>query len=64
MAAPGGKFFIQEKLADRAAHHESYAQLWETKWKQPVRNTLPRYITLPATLPVHTPPLTIQSPKS
>lgn len=36
MAAPGGKFFIQEKLKTPAVHHESYKQLWETKWKQPV----------------------------
>jgi hypothetical protein len=35
MAAPGGQFFIQEKLQEKAAHHESYAQLWETKWKKP-----------------------------
>jgi dienelactone hydrolase len=36
MAAPGGKFFIQEKLTQKAKHHESYEQLWETKWKKPV----------------------------
>lgn len=36
MAAPGGKFFIQEKLKEKAPHHESYQQLWETKWKKPV----------------------------
>jgi dienelactone hydrolase len=35
MAAPNGQFFIQEKLKTPAAHHESYAQLWETKWKKP-----------------------------
>ncbi|KAF1840305.1 alpha/beta-hydrolase [Cucurbitaria berberidis CBS 394.84] len=35
MAAPGGAFFIQEKLKTPAPHHESYKQLWETKWKQP-----------------------------
>ena len=35
MAAPGGKFFIQENLSKPAAHHESFAQLWETKWKAP-----------------------------
>jgi pimeloyl-ACP methyl ester carboxylesterase len=35
MAAPGGQFFIQSKLKTPAAHHESYAQLWETKWKKP-----------------------------
>jgi hypothetical protein len=36
MAAPGGKFFIQEKLKTPAKHHESFEQLWETKWKKPV----------------------------
>jgi len=35
MAAPNGQFFIQEKLKTSAAHHESYKQLWETKWKKP-----------------------------
>ncbi|OSS49025.1 hypothetical protein B5807_05655 [Epicoccum nigrum] len=35
MAAPGGKFFIQDNLSKPAAHHESFAQLWETKWKAP-----------------------------
>lgn len=35
MAAPGGKFFIQDNLSKPAAHHESFAQLWETKWKKP-----------------------------
>ncbi|KAJ4346600.1 uncharacterized protein N0V89_010531 [Didymosphaeria variabile] len=35
MAAPRGQYFIQEKLGEKAAHHESYAQLWETKWKKP-----------------------------
>ncbi|CAO2652254.1 Nn.00g005370.m01.CDS01 [Neocucurbitaria sp. VM-36] len=35
MAAPGREFFIQEKLKTPAAHHESYKQLWETKWKKP-----------------------------
>ncbi|KAL5115260.1 hypothetical protein ACEQ8H_006852 [Pleosporales sp. CAS-2024a] len=34
MAAPNGQFFIQDKLSTGAAHHESYQQLWETKWKQ------------------------------
>ena len=34
MAAPGGKFFIQDKLSEKAPHHESYGQLWETKWKK------------------------------
>ncbi|RAR08161.1 alpha beta-hydrolase [Stemphylium lycopersici] len=35
MAAPGGKFFIQEKLKTPAPHHESWAQLWKTKWEKP-----------------------------
>jgi hypothetical protein len=38
MAAPGGKFFIEDTLNSnvKAKHHESYEQLWETKWKKPV----------------------------
>lgn len=36
MAAPGGKYFIQDKLDTVAPHHESFKQLWETKWKKPV----------------------------
>jgi hypothetical protein len=36
MAAPNGGFFIQDKLYGRAPHHESFKQLWETKWKKPV----------------------------
>ncbi|KAF2711292.1 pigment biosynthesis protein-like protein yellowish-green 1 [Pleomassaria siparia CBS 279.74] len=35
MAAPGGKFFIQDVMEDVAPHHESFAKLWETKWKKP-----------------------------
>lgn len=35
MAAPGGKFYIQEKIKEVAPHHESFKQLWETKWKKP-----------------------------
>ncbi|KAI4870485.1 yellowish-green 1-like protein [Hypoxylon rubiginosum] len=35
MAAPGNKFFIQEKLKETAPHHESFKALWETKWKRP-----------------------------
>ncbi|KAI8938599.1 hypothetical protein NX059_004473 [Plenodomus lindquistii] len=35
MAAPGGKFFIEDKLEIKAKHHESFEQLWETKWKKP-----------------------------
>ncbi|KAI1386923.1 yellowish-green 1-like protein [Hypoxylon trugodes] len=33
MAAPGNKYFIQDKLSQRAPHHESFAKLWETQWK-------------------------------
>jgi hypothetical protein len=36
MAAPNGGFFIQDKLYGKAPHHESFKQLWETKWKKPV----------------------------
>jgi hypothetical protein len=36
MAAPGGKFYIQDVIKDVAPHHESFAKLWETKWKKPV----------------------------
>lgn len=36
MAAPNGGFFIQDKLYKTAPHHESFKQLWETKWKKPV----------------------------
>lgn len=43
MAAPGGRFFIQDKLAEKAVHHESYKQLWETKWKKPVGCDMLRY---------------------
>ncbi|KAI5253828.1 alpha/beta-hydrolase [Aureobasidium subglaciale] len=35
MAAPNGGFFIQDKLYKKAPHHESFKQLWETKWKKP-----------------------------
>ncbi|KIV98612.1 hypothetical protein, variant [Verruconis gallopava] len=35
MAAPGGKFFIQENMKKVAPHHESWEKLWETKWKFP-----------------------------
>jgi hypothetical protein len=37
MAAPNGTFFIQNNLKTPAPHHESYAQLWETKWKKPAQ---------------------------
>lgn len=40
MAAPGGNFFIQERLGAVAPHHESYSQLWETKWKDPVSSSI------------------------
>jgi hypothetical protein len=36
MAAPGGQFFIQGKIGQKAVHHESFKQLWESKWKKPV----------------------------
>jgi hypothetical protein len=36
MAAPGGKFYIQDVIKDVAPHHESFEKLWETKWKGPV----------------------------
>lgn len=39
MAAPNGQFFVQDKLGSVAPHHESFQQLWETKWKQPVNTT-------------------------
>jgi hypothetical protein len=35
MAAPGGQFFIQSNIKKVAAHHESWEQLWNTKWKMP-----------------------------
>ena len=35
--AYNGKFFIQDKLDKPFKHHESFKQLWETKWKKPVR---------------------------
>ena len=35
MAAPGGKFFIHDALKTPAVHHESFEQLWKTKWEQP-----------------------------
>ncbi|KAF2478212.1 alpha/beta-hydrolase [Lindgomyces ingoldianus] len=35
MAAPGGTYFIQSALKTPAAHHTSFSQLWETKWKKP-----------------------------
>jgi hypothetical protein len=38
MAAPGGKFFIQDALKIPAAHHESFEKLWQTKWQTPCRS--------------------------
>ena len=42
MAAPGGKFFIEDTLNSKtkAKHHESYEQLWKTKWQMPVCHQL------------------------
>lgn len=42
MAAPGGKYFIQDKLAQSAEHHASFEALWKTKWKPLVSGKLPR----------------------
>jgi len=39
MALPYGNFFVQDKLGTTAPHHESFQQLWETKWKAPVCST-------------------------
>ncbi|KAK6084409.1 hypothetical protein SCUP234_01791 [Seiridium cupressi] len=35
MAAPNGKFFIQDKLSTPAPHHADFRALWETKWREP-----------------------------
>ncbi|KJX98603.1 pigment biosynthesis protein yellowish-green 1 [Zymoseptoria brevis] len=37
MAAPGGKFFIQDAMKTPAVHHENFEKLWQTKW-QPLCN--------------------------
>lgn len=37
MAAPGGKFFIQDSLDTPAVHHESFEKLWQTKWQTPCK---------------------------
>jgi hypothetical protein len=37
MALINGNFFVEDKLGTTAPHHESFQQLWETKWKEPVR---------------------------
>lgn len=40
---PNGKKAVQDKytighaILEPAIHHESFEQLWETKWKAPVR---------------------------
>lgn len=31
------KYFIGSGIKKPAVHHESFEQLWETKWKKPVR---------------------------
>lgn len=36
MAAPNGKFFIQDSLTKPFPHHASFKALWETKWEKPV----------------------------
>ncbi|RYP08016.1 hypothetical protein DL764_002162 [Monosporascus ibericus] len=33
MAAPGGKYFIQDQLDHPKPRHDSFVKLWETKWK-------------------------------
>ncbi|KAI1826432.1 Alpha/Beta hydrolase protein [Xylaria intraflava] len=33
MAAPGNKYFIEDKLAHPAEHHVCFQALWEKKWK-------------------------------
>ncbi|KAF2746819.1 alpha/beta-hydrolase [Sporormia fimetaria CBS 119925] len=40
MALRHGKYLIQDRLKEKAKHHESYEQLWETKWKQPAMMSL------------------------
>ena len=35
MAAPGGKYWIQDKLNYKFPHHNSFADLWDKKWKTP-----------------------------
>ncbi|KAI9661259.1 MAG: hypothetical protein M1821_009586 [Bathelium mastoideum] len=40
MAAPGGKYYIQDKLKTPEVHHTSFQQLWETKWKEPCERGL------------------------
>lgn len=35
------KYAIGNAILKPAIHHESFEQLWETKWKAPVRSCLP-----------------------
>lgn len=44
--AYNGKFFIQDKLDKPFKHHESFKQLWETKWKKPVGETCIRLVKI------------------
>ena len=30
------KYYIKDNITKPAIHHESYKQLWESKWKTPV----------------------------
>jgi hypothetical protein len=36
------KYYIGDAITKTAVHHKSYKDLWESKWKGPVRNTLPK----------------------
>jgi dienelactone hydrolase len=40
MAQTNGEFFIQKRLAESAPHHESFEQLWKTKWAEPATRGL------------------------
>jgi len=31
------KYYIKDAILKTAKHHESYQQLWETKWKMPAK---------------------------
>ncbi|RYC82291.1 hypothetical protein BFJ63_vAg14815 [Fusarium oxysporum f. sp. narcissi] len=33
MTAPGGKYYVHDKLGIKQPHHESFARLWETRWE-------------------------------
>jgi len=37
-SAAADKYYIRDALLKPAAHHQSFEQLWETKWKAPVRS--------------------------